>query len=136
MAVELRPVHAGKIGLPPHRDAASAAHPRSIDHDGIQADQRWNVVFLGHHGHKLHHGHRPDGHRLVYFFLFQVLYFLRNLVLHFLAVREKNLHFFDQDRMVHEISVFEELDDAVHDPVYFHQDNGVKVLQHRAQTVI
>jgi hypothetical protein len=44
--------------------------------------------------------------------------------------------FLDQDCMVHEISVFEELDDAVHDPVYFHQDNGVKVLQHRAQAVI
>src|ERR1051326_6799120 len=42
--VELRTVDAGELALVADQDAAAAAHPGAVDHDGVEADDGVNVL--------------------------------------------------------------------------------------------
>src|SRR5665647_296597 len=65
VAVELGPVDAGELRVAADADAAAAAHPRTVDHDRVEADDGRELVRPCHAGHRLHHRHRPDGEYLV-----------------------------------------------------------------------
>ena len=66
MAVELRTVHADKLRLSSHRDAAGTTHARSIYHDGIQRHVGRYLIFLCQQAAELHHDGRTDGKTLVH----------------------------------------------------------------------
>ena len=60
--VEFGAIDTGEDGLAAHRDAAGAAHARTIDHQRIERYDRRQGVLLGRERHELHHNHRTDGH--------------------------------------------------------------------------
>ena len=61
MPVELRAIHARKLGLAIHRHPARAAHSGAVHHDGIQADHGVDPIAHRQVAHRPHHHHRPDG---------------------------------------------------------------------------
>ena len=65
MPVELRAIHAGKARLAPDSHPAGTAHTRSIDHQRIEADDRFDPVFERRLRDEFHHNHRTDGDHLV-----------------------------------------------------------------------
>ena len=58
MTVEFRSIYAGEFDFPAYRNATAAAHPRTIDHHRVQADEGRNVVRPGDLGDILHHDDR------------------------------------------------------------------------------
>ena len=78
MAVEVRAIHAGKLGLAAHGDAAAAAHTRAVDHNRIHAHDGLHAVGLGEVAHGAHHGQGANGdHHVVLFARLQL--FLQRL---------------------------------------------------------
>src|SRR5208282_5087262 len=59
--VKLRPIHACKLALPAHQHPAPSAHPRSINHDRVQAHNRLYPMLARKVRHRFHHRHRPHG---------------------------------------------------------------------------
>jgi hypothetical protein len=60
MCIKFGTVDAGKLGSPPHPDAAGPAHPRTVDHDRIQAYVRPDPKRFCNAGRDLHHHRRAD----------------------------------------------------------------------------
>ena len=60
VAVKLRTVHAGKLGLTANSDPAASAHPGAVQHDRVEADQGLDFEFVGDIAASLHHRHRTD----------------------------------------------------------------------------
>ena len=60
VAVELGAVDAHELLLAPNRDATSAAHPRAVDHDRIQADGCLDAERPRQFAHRAHHWQRAD----------------------------------------------------------------------------
>ena len=58
VTVELGPVHAREFGFSPHVHAATPAHARSVDHDGVQADGRWDLPLSSGVRDRPHHDDR------------------------------------------------------------------------------
>ena len=61
VAVEVGAVHAGKLGLAAHGQAAAAAHAGAVDHDGVHGDDALEAVLLAGLDHELHHDEGADG---------------------------------------------------------------------------
>ncbi len=61
MSVEVGAVDAREAHLSADRDAAGAAHSRSVYHDRIHADDGFYTVFLSQRADELHHYRRADG---------------------------------------------------------------------------
>ena len=61
VAVKVGAVHAGKLGLAAHGQAAAAAHAGAVDHDGVHGDDALQAVLLAGLDHELHHDQRADG---------------------------------------------------------------------------
>ena len=60
VAVELGPVHADVLRDAVHHDAAPAAHPGAVHHDGVQAHERRHSEGLCCLRTELHHDRRAD----------------------------------------------------------------------------
>jgi len=65
MAVKFRPVHADEFRFPRDGRAAAAAHTGSIHHDGVQADDRADIVGPGDVRYGTHHDHRTDADNFI-----------------------------------------------------------------------
>ena len=65
MTVEIRTVHTGELRLAAHGQAAAAAHARSVDHDRVHADSRFNTVFLRELANEFHHNQRANSNDFV-----------------------------------------------------------------------
>lgn len=65
VAVKVGAVHAGKLGLSAHGQAAAAAHAGAIDHDGVHGDDALQTVLLAGLYHKFHHDQRSDGDHFI-----------------------------------------------------------------------
>ena len=61
VAVKVGAVHAGKLGLAAHGQAAAAAHAGAVDHNGVHGNDALQAVLLAGLDHKLHHDQRADG---------------------------------------------------------------------------
>ena len=61
VAVEIRPVDAGELGLAADGAAAGAAHARAVDHDRVQADHGLDAVRPGGLGAGVHEVGAADG---------------------------------------------------------------------------
>ena len=77
VGVEFRTVDAGQLHLPLQEDPASAAHPRSVDHDGVQAGDGGDLEGPRGLGDGLHHDRGSDGDDAVHLpsaavFIYQV----------------------------------------------------------------
>ena len=59
MAVKVRAVHAGELGLAVYGKAAAAAHAGAVYHYGIHGDGGLDAVFLCEVAYGAHHGHGP-----------------------------------------------------------------------------
>ena len=64
-AVKVRAVHAGELHLAAHSEAAAAAHPGAVDHNGVHADGGGDAVLLCQLTGKLHHHQGADGKDVV-----------------------------------------------------------------------
>src|SRR5581483_434854 len=58
---KFRAIHAGKLALPVDQNTTAAAHASSIDHDGIETDNRTDIRRTSDVGYCLHHGNGPNG---------------------------------------------------------------------------
>ena len=65
MTVELRAVHADKLGLAANTYTTSTTHTCAIHHDGIEADISRDLIFLSQQAAELHHDGRTDGKALI-----------------------------------------------------------------------
>ena len=57
----MRAVHAGKLGLAAHSQAAAAAHAGAVDHNGVHGDDALQPVLLAGLDDEFHHDQRADG---------------------------------------------------------------------------
>ena len=64
-AVKIGTVHAGKLGLPAHGQAAAAAHTGAVDHDGVHRHNGLDVVGLRRLDDEFHHNERSNRDDLV-----------------------------------------------------------------------
>ena len=67
MAVKLRPVNANELRLAVDFNAAAAAHPGAVNHNGVQRYLRGNVKLPCNLAAKFHHYSRPNYKGLVRF---------------------------------------------------------------------
>ena len=65
VAVKVGAVHAGKLGLAAHGQAAAAAHAGAVDHDGVHRHNGLDIVRLGRLDDEFHHDQRSDRDDLV-----------------------------------------------------------------------
>ena len=66
MTVKLRTIHADKLGLSTHRNAAGTTHTCTIYHDGVERNVGGHIVFLGEQTAEFHHDGRADGETFVH----------------------------------------------------------------------
>ena len=65
MSIEFWSIDADKLCLAAYGDTACATHTCTIDHDGIERNDGWNLVLLCEEAHELHHDGRADTYYLI-----------------------------------------------------------------------
>ena len=66
VSIKFRTIHTHETSLSTHRDTASTAHSRSINHDGVEGNISRYIIFLCQQTAELHHDGRTNGKALVH----------------------------------------------------------------------
>ena len=67
MAIKVGAIHTGEFHFAAHSEPAAAAHPGTIDHDGVHADGSRDAVLFCQLAGKFHHHQGANGEYMVKF---------------------------------------------------------------------